>query len=46
MINMNDIIDNRIEKNLRTISKMQLVDLPSATIELEGKCFENRKKKL
>jgi len=35
VINMNDIIDNRIEKNLRTISKMQLVDLPSATIELE-----------
>ena len=32
---MNDIIDNRIEKNLRTISKMQLVDLPSTTIELE-----------
>ena len=35
VINMNDIIDNRIEKNLRTISKMQLVDLPSETIELE-----------
>jgi dynein heavy chain, axonemal len=37
VVNMNDVVDNRIEKNLRIISKTQLVDLPrDASFTLEA----------
>ena len=37
VINMNDVVENRIEKNLRIISKTQLVDLPrDASFTLEA----------
>ena len=39
--NINDLVEHRIEKNLKTISKTLLVDLPSDgsfTIQDFGKC--------
>jgi dynein heavy chain, axonemal len=33
--NVNDIIENRIEKNLKVVSKMLLVDLPDSSLTLD-----------